>query len=167
MLKKLLFILAIFILNINIAQAGDIFSSPSSMKEASAQMPQFRNITCKFRQEKLLPDQKTILKSSGDFEFLKDKSITFKTTSPVQSVTSYSPDDYMFAAFSSKNSSYLEKTFDIFFEKNSDLWTLGLKPKKNSKPAKGLNSIVVEGKVDITKIIIDTKNSGKTTIYFE
>ncbi|GBF22674.1 signal peptide protein [Candidatus Gastranaerophilus sp. (ex Termes propinquus)] len=177
MFKKIFAIFATILLSVNIIQANanthsSVFSHPSSIKEASQKMPALNSACAKFRQEKLLPDNKTVLQSSGDFEYVKDKGMVFKTTHPLQSTSYYSPDDFLFAV-SNKGNFNIEKNFDIFFIENEskNSWTLGLVPKKNSKMEKQLNSVVIEGKDNaafaLNKIVISTKNSGKTTIWFE
>ena len=53
-------------------------------------------------------------------------------------------------------------------ESRQDGWRLGLVPKKDSQVHKYLKSIEIEGNPDmITKIIISTVDSGKTSISFK
>ena len=81
------------------------------------------NISCKFRQEKQTSN--ILLKSSGDFVFDKSKGVTFYTTYPIKSTTSYSTREYrqinnVITAISNKSYSRLEKDFKFYFQKEND-----------------------------------------------
>lgn len=70
-------------------------------------------------------------------------------------------------AISNKNYSYLDKNFDLYFVKNNDIWTVGLKPKQGSAASTQINNIIVNGQVDIKQIKISTIKNGTTDISFK
>lgn len=167
-MKKVLIIISLLI--ISPVFAG-VFEHPAKLEEISKKLPALESVKCKFTQEKYIPQSGLTLKSSGDFEFEKDKGVTFYTTYPIKSTASYTSKEYrqinsVITAVSSGAYSKLEKDFKFYFVKNNALWTLGLVPQKDSKTANYLKSIKIEGKTDISEIIIITKDLTKTTIRF-
>jgi len=166
MFKKI-FIL-ILILFCTPSAYADVFSHPEKLSVIIKSLPEFNSVKCKFEQEKTMSG--VVFKSSGDFEFIKDKGIVFKTTFPVQNVTSYESSQYkqineIVNAISSGNFEKIESVFNFYFEKQGAKWVLGLVPKK-SKQAEYLKSIEIEGEKNISKMIITTQNSVVTKIRF-
>ena len=156
------------------ADADSIFNHKITAKEAAKNLPEFSDTSCKFSQDKIIKSSASecvTLKSKGNFKFEKDKGVTFETTYPVKSVTSYTSSQNkhvssIVKALANKNYTYLEKNFDIYFLQTQDKhWELALKPKKDSKAAAALKVINIHGKSKIDKMIIDTQNS-KTTINY-
>ena len=168
-LKKFL-VTIIFLLIISPVFA-DVFEHPKKLEDITKELPALESVRCKFSQEKYLPQSGVTLKSSGDFVFEKNKGVTFYTTYPITSTTSYTSKEYrqinsVITAISSGAYSKLEKDFRFYFEKNNGIWTLGLAPQKDSKVANYLKSIEIEGKSDISRIVIITKDLTKTSIRF-
>jgi len=170
MLKKIFITLSIFFITMQTAAAG-VFDHPQKLSEIYPQLPQLHSVNCKFKQEKTLPNTATTLTSSGDFQFIKDKGVVFKTTYPIESTTSYNASEFkqineVIRAISNKSYSKIENIFDFYFTKTGEIWTLGFIPKKSHQSAKYLASVEIEGQNDISKIIIIMKNSTRTTIRF-
>lgn len=152
-----------------------IFISPvfatTPVSQIVDKLPELKSTECKFRQEKFLPSSNVTLKSSGDFRFEKDKGVTFYTTFPIKSTTSYTSKEYrhinsIITAISNKSYSRLEKDFDFFFDKNGSLWELKLVPKADSTVSNYLKSIEIKGENEIKKIVILASDLTRTTIYF-
>ncbi len=149
---------------------ANVFDYPEKLENIAPKIPQYGSLSCKFEQEKFLPKSDIMLKSSGDFKYEKDKGVTFYTIYPIRSTSSYTSREYkhinnVISAISNKSYSKLEKDFQFYYE---DGWRLGLVPKKDSQVHKYLKSIEIEGNPDmITKIIISTVDSGKTSISFK
>lgn len=168
MIKKICLILAIlFFMQPTFAS---VFEHEQKLAYIVKQLPAMKSVSCKFKQEKYLPNSKVTLKSSGDFKFVKNKGVTFYTTYPIKSTTSYSNKEFkqinnIITAISNKSYSKLEKDFNFYFQKNSN-WDLGLKPKSSSKVANYIKSIEIEGNEDISKIVIITSDLTRTTISF-
>ena len=155
---------------ISLSAYGNVFEHPEKLENIAGNIPQYNNVSCKFFQEKFLPNSNVILKSSGDFKYEKDKGVTFYTTYPIKSTTSYTSREYrhinnVISAITNKSYSKLEKDFQFYYESG---WKLGLIPKNTSQIYNYLKSIEIEGNKDmITKIVILTVDSGKTSIRFE
>ena len=135
------------------------------------ELPKLESIDCKFKQEKLIKNIQKPLLSNGNFKFVKGEGAYFETVYPVQSTVSYTNKDYkqindIILAISNKKYSKLDREFDFYFSKNERLWTLSLKPKTESKSAKYLDSLTIEGDEYINKIIILAKDGSKTTQWF-
>ena len=170
MFKKILLIFFI-IMGVNVSGFAGVFDNPKKLEEIAPNLPEFSSIKCKFEQEKTMPNSQMVLKSSGDFEFIKGEGIIFKTTFPIESTTSYNSTEYkqindIVNAISNKNYGKIEAVFDFYFDKVGDKWTLGLVPKKSKQVAKYLKSIEIEGINDISKMKITTQNSVVTLIKF-
>ncbi len=169
-MNKIFCLLLIFLLFISSsvsANQNEIVKIDSLVKE----LPEFNDISCKFKQEKQLQNISKPIISKGNFKFTKNEGIVFETTYPIKSEVSYTNKNYkqineIIKAISSKNYSKIEKEFIFYFEKKDSNWKLTLKPEQNSKPQEVLNSITIEGSEIINKIIIDLKNGNKTTIWF-
>ncbi len=150
---------------------GDVYDYPQSLENISKQIPKPENIKCKFKQERYLKNIKNPIVSGGDFEFVKSKGVCFLTTYPVVTKTDYTNKNYrqindIISAISSKKYSKIEKEFNFYYEvKNSD-WTLGMKPKKNSKTSDFIKSITICGKDYIKKIETSQTNGNKTVLWF-
>ncbi len=166
---KILSFLLIFFISLP-SFASDLFSNKTSAKYVIENAPSFENAICTFSQNKFMKKSEISLISGGDFEFMKDKGVIFKTTYPIQSDSYYTSDSNKNAAsiiksVANKDYSFLEKNFDIYYlkEENSTNWTLGFKPKKGSKIEDNLLSIQIFGNTKddkgiISKMIIDTDN---------
>lgn len=167
-MKRLFLIFCGIILGISTANA-DIFSHPADIKNIA--MPQFENVTCKFSQTKTIPNSESEIKSGGDFRFVKEKGVIFETKFPLQMVTSYTSTENkrissIISAINSKNYSYINQNFNIFYEKNSGVWTLALKPKPGSKTNAHIASIIIKGEKYINRLDINTLKNGSTKINF-
>lgn len=169
-LNKIFFII-VLPLFLCLSAKADVFNHKTDLKTIEKQLPHLGDITCKFAQEKQIQGSKVIIKSGGDFKFEKNKGVTFYTTYPIKSTTSYTQKEYkqinsIIKAVSNKQYGKLEKEFDFYFEKKSQVWILGLKPKSGAPAANYLDSIEIDGKIDISKIEIITKDKTKTSIRF-
>jgi len=167
-MKKLLILFTGFIIAAGVCYA-DVFSHPARVEDIT--VPQFNIVSCKFTQEKTIPNSAQSIKSGGNFRFVKDKGVVFDTTYPVKMTTSYTSDDNrrisgIISAINKKDYSYLNKNFSIFYEKRGSIWTIALRPKPDSKINAHIASILIEGGIYIDKININTKNSGSTKISF-
>lgn len=151
---------------------ANVFEHPQNLPTIAKQLPELNSINCKFRQEKTISSSHLILKSSGDFKFEKNKGITFYTTYPIKSTSSYSSREYkqinsIISAITNKSYSRLERDFNFYYEGNIQNWTVGLLPKKNSQVYDYLKSIELSGNSKmITKITILPVDLNKTTIWF-
>lgn len=147
-----------------------VFNHPSNSGAISHNMPKLKDASCKFTQEKYIGT--AVLKSGGNFKFTKKGGATFETLYPIKSTVSYSSSqnkqiNNVILAISNKNYTYLDKNFNLFYTKENDIWTVGLKPKKGSAVASQLNSITVKGTTDISNIKIATIKNGTTDISFK
>lgn len=139
------------------------------IKDVVNNLPPMKSVSCTFKQQKTFGN--TTLNSGGDFQFIENKGVIFKTKYPIQSTTTYSSASNkqindIILAISNKNYSYLEKNFDINFEKSANnSWILNLAP-KNSTVKAHLKSIYINGDTGIKRIVINSVNSGKTDISF-
>ncbi len=170
MFKKLFQILVITIVFCQSSYAN-VFEHPQKLSTITNELPELSSINCRFRQEKTFPNSNVKLNSSGNFKFVKGKEIVFHTTYPTNMVTTYNTTEYrqindIINAISTKSYSKIEKIFTFYFQKTNNNWNLGLIPKQSHSCAKYLSSIEIQGASYITKIVITTKNSGKTTIWF-
>ncbi len=164
------FILVIFILVFSCPTFAGVFEHPQTLANIAGQLPELSSIKCNFRQEKVISNSK--IKSSGTFEFVKNRGVTFYTTYPITFTKSYNSGEYkqindIINAISNKSYSKIERAFNFYFEKTNDVWQLGLKPKSGHPSAKYLKSIEIHGKSYINQMIITTVDSTKTTIWFE
>lgn len=150
--------------------SDDVFNHPSTSKAISSQMPKLKDVSCKFTQEKYIGS--AVLKSGGNFQFVKNKGAIFETLYPIKSTVSYTSAQNkqmndVIVAVSNRNYSYLDRNFSLFYKKENNNWTIGLKPKKGSVTASQLHDIVIKGSVDINNIKIDTTKNGITDIHFK
>ena len=176
-MKKTVFLfLFFFFLSTPNAYARDIFSCRADANVLGAQMPQFENAVCKFEQNKYMSQTGINLKSGGNFEFIKNKGITFETLYPIHSKISYNASDNknvnaVVKSVINKDFSLLEKNFDFFYKKtNQTNWQLALRPKAGFALEGEMNYLLIEGEMScakgvITKITIALKNMI-TTINF-
>ena len=169
------FIFCFFILKTE-ASAADVFNHPAAAQTAAAQMPEFESTKCKFKQNKYMTASKINLVSGGNFQFVKDEGVSFETTYPIHSETSYTTSNNkninaIVKAIINKNFSYIEKNFEIYYMKTGTLnWILALKPKVNSPLIRDMKYLIITGETKntrgiITKIVISTENNT-TTISF-
>lgn len=150
--------------------SDDVFNHPSTSKAISSQMPKLKDVSCKFTQEKYIGS--AVLKSGGNFQFVKNKGAIFETLYPIKSTVSYTSAQNkqmndVIVAVSNRNYSYLDRNFSLFYKKENNNWVIGLKPKKGSVTASQLHYIVIKGSVDINNIKIDTIKNGITDIHFK
>ena len=150
--------------------SDDFFNNSSTSKAISSQMPKLKGVSCKFTQEKYIGS--AVLKSGGNFQFVKNKGAIFETLYPIKSTVSYTSAQNkqmndVIVAVSNRNYSYLDRNFSLFYKKENNNWTIGLKPKKGSVTASQLHDIVIKGSVDINNIKIDTTKNGITDIHFK
>ena len=150
--------------------SDDVFNHSSTSKAISSQMPKLKDVSCKFTQEKYIGS--AVLKSGGNFQFVKNKGAIFETLYPIKSTVSYTSAQNkqmndVIVAVSNRNYSYLDRNFSLFYKKENNNWTIGLKPKKGSVTASQLHDIVIKGSVDINNIKIDTIKNGITDIHFK
>lgn len=170
-MRKILIFLLIILSGMSICFASDdIFNHPSTSKAISSQMPKLKDVSCKFTQEKYIGS--AVLKSGGNFQFVKNKGAIFETLYPIKSTVSYTSAQNkqmndVIVAVSNRNYSYLDRNFLLFYKKENNNWTIGLKPKKCSVTASQLHDIVIKGSVDINNIKIDTIKNGITDIHFK
>lgn len=175
MKAKLFLILVFMFVSTSVSVYADsVFNHNVSAKYVAENLPVFSDSSCKFSQEKSMKNNSTgeiKLKSGGNFKFEKDKGVTFETLYPVKSVSSYTSAQNkqvssIIKAIANKNYTYLERNFDIYFQKNNTKdWELALKPKKDNKASAQLKSITIKGQRVIEYMVIDTLNS-KTSIHY-
>ena len=149
---------------------ANVFDNETTLDKITKELPELHNVKCKFKQEKQISNM--VLNSSGDFIFDCAKGVTFYTTYPVVSTTSYSSREYrqinsIITAISNKSYSGLEKNFKFYFDRNAKNWSLGLMPKSGTPAYNYLKSIEIVGSENIDKIVILTYDKTKTTIRFE
>ena len=170
-MRKIFIFLLIILSGMRICFASDdVFNHPSTSKAISSQMPKLKDVSCKFTQEKYIGS--AVLKSGGNFQFVKNKGAIFETLYPIKSTVSYTSAQNkqmndVIVAVSNRNYSYLDRNFSLFYKKENNNWTIGLKPKKGSVTASQLHDIVIKGSVDINNIKIDTIKNGITDIHFK
>lgn len=170
-MRKFLILLILILCGINLCFATeDVFNHLSTSKAIAQQMPKLGDAYCKFTQEKRIGE--TVLKSGGNFQFIKNKGAIFETLYPIRSTVSYTSSQNkqindIIVAISNKNYSYLDKNFNLYYEKTNGLWTIGLKPKKGSVASSQLHDIIIKGKEDIQNIKISTIKNGVTDISFK
>ncbi len=168
---KIWILTLITILCANICFAMEnVFSHPETSKNIAKNMPSLKDAVCTFTQEKTIGS--TSLKSGGNFKFIKSKGAIFETEYPIKSTVSYTSAQNkqmndIIMAISNKNYSYLDKNFDLYYMKNNDIWTVGLKPKQDTAPATQIQNIIVNGQTDIKHIKISTMKNGTTDISFK
>ncbi len=169
-MKKISLVFFIVIIFSNLVYA-DLFSSRQSLENISKNIPEINSIKCKFKQEKYLNNIPKPLISSGEFEFIKEKGVIFRTKLPFESVTDYTDKSYkqvndVIKAISSKKFYRIEREFNFYYENNAGNWSLGMKPKSDSTASNYINSIIIEGTDYINKITINQINGNKTYIWF-
>ena len=171
-MPKFLIITILILAGVNFcfASSGDIFNYPSTSRKISKLMPVLKDASCTFTQEKYIGS--VVLKSGGNFKFIKNKGAIFETLYPIKSTVSYTSSQNkqmndVIVAISNKNFAYLDKNFNLYYKNENGRWTVGLKPKNGSAAASQLNDIVVKGLVDIDNIRINTVKNGITDISFK
>ena len=151
--------------------SAKIYDSPSNLASISKQIPKMGSVKCKFRQEKYMQNISKPLVSSGNFEFVENKGVYFYTLYPYKSTVEYTNKNYrqindIVTAISTKKYTRLEKEFSFYFEGNIEKWSLGMKPKKNSKAYDYISSITIDGADYIYKIDIKQTNGNQTVLWF-
>ena len=100
MYKFLLFLISLFLgFNLCIA-SDDIFSHPNTSRYIAKQMPELKDVSCKFTQEKYIGT--AVLKSGGNFQFVKKKGAIFETLYPIKSTVSLNMSFLLWRAFGGK-----------------------------------------------------------------
>ena len=174
MLRKLglfLFGMSISLLPI-FAQNTDIFNYPKNSKIVASQMPKLPPVMCKFSQTKAI-NSSSAINSGGNFTISKNNVITFETLYPIVSTVKYSSNQNkqisnIITSIKKNNYAYLEKNFNLYFNKINTNWILALKPKNNSPIVKYLKNIIIQGdSKNITQIIINSANSSNTSVKFK
>ena len=150
---------------------ANVYDSPTNLESISKHVPKMGSIKCKFKQEKYLKNIEKPLVSFGDFEFAEKNGVYFYTKYPVQSTVDYTNKNYkqindIVNAVSTKKYSKLEKEFNFYYEKNSEKWSLGLKPKKSSNAYNYVSAITIDGTDYIHKISIQQTNGNMTVLWF-
>lgn len=168
MYKNVIYIL-IAIFFIPQACFADVFNSPRDLEYIVQKMPVFDVMDCNFKQEKKMPNN-VILNSSGEFVFDKTNGVTFKTTYPIKTVNAYSPREYnqineIINAIANRKYSKLENQFNFYYL-DTNPWQFAMKPKVNSQASKYIKYVEIFGKNQISKMVVATTNSVKTTIWF-
>ena len=168
MKRPLLLLVSLFIIS-SANASEDVFNY--KVDTDAIQIAPFSDVTCKFEQEKSLPNSKQTIKSGGDFQFVLKKGVIFETLYPVKYTTSYTSKENKYVndiivGISKKNFSHIEKNFDIFFQKQDEKWVLGLIPKAETPASNQLKNIIIFGEKNIDRIIIDTINNGSTKLKF-
>ena len=168
MKRPLLLLISLFVMSSAIA-SEDVFNH--KVETDAIQIAPFSDVTCKFEQEKSLPNSNQVIRSGGDFQFVLKKGVIFETQYPVKYTTSYTSKENKYVndiivAISKKNFSQIEKTFDVHYMKQNEKWVLGLIPKTDTPAALQLKSIVIFGQKDINRIYINTINNGSTNLKF-
>ena len=168
MKKPLLLLILLFVIS-SANAAENVFNH--KVETEAIKIAPFTDVTCKFEQEKSLPNSNQTIKSGGDFQFVLKKGVIFETQYPVKYTTSYTSKENKYVndiivAISKKNFSHIEKNFDIFFQKQDEKWVLGLIPKAETPAANQLKNIIIFGEKNIDRIIIDAINSGSTKLKF-
>lgn len=169
--KLLIFMFFLFYSGIFSFALAAVYNNSVSLSNISSQIPELKDIRCKFKQEKFLQNISKPLVSSGDFEFVKNKGVYFYTTYPIKSTVGYTNRNYkqindIIKAVSSKKYSEIDKEFNCFFLKTENIWTLGLRPKPTSNLKNYINTITVKGSDYIQEIEISQTNGNKTLIWF-
>lgn len=170
-MKNKLIYLPVFFLLLTLSCNAAVYDCKIEAKSLADKLPELNNIECKFKQERILKNIDKPLISGGSFKFDKKTGIFFETTYPIKSSTSYTTKDYeqineIILAISNKKYSKLDSTFDFYYQENSSIWTLGLKPKPKTGIDKYIDSITIEGQNYINKIVILMKDGSKTTQWF-
>ena len=134
-------------------------------------LPQYRSVSCNFTQVKTIPNSAAEVKSGGIFKYRSDNGVIFETTYPVRATVAYTTEQSkkiseIISAITRKDSTYLNQNFDLYYIKNEKDWRLSLTPKKTSKTASVMQSIIIEGAQYINQIDINTIKSGNTKINF-
>ena len=168
MKKPLLLLILLFVIS-SANAAENVFNH--KVETEAIKIAPFTDVTCKFEQEKSLPNSNQTIKSGGDFQFVLKKGVIFETQYPVKYTTSYTSKENKYVndiivAISKKNFSHIEKNFDIFFQKQDEKWVLGLITKAETPVANQLKNIIIFGEKNIDRIIIDTINNGSTKLKF-
>lgn len=148
-----------------------VYSSVFAAMPADITLPQYRLVSCNFTQVKTIPNSAAEVKSGGIFKYRSDNGVIFETTYPVRATVAYTTEQSkkiaeIISAITRKDSTYLNQNFDLYYIKNEKDWRLSLTPKKTSKTASVMQSIIIEGAQYINQIDINTIKSGNTKINF-
>lgn len=169
MLKKFLVVIFLTLFVTQCAFADNIFDYPANAVDVAEKLPQLKSVSCKFTQEKTLKNK--TLKSGGNFQFIKDKGVIFETLYPVKTTSSYTSSQNkqisdIIKGIASKDYSFINKNFNLFYMSENLNWTVALTPKKKSPAYDHIESIIIYGRDDINKLNINTSNGTSTSINF-
>ncbi len=151
--------------------SASVYDHKTNAKVLMKELPVLNNIECTFKQEKILKNIEKPLISGGNFKFDKSRGVFFETTYPIRTITSYTNKDYeqindIILAISNRQYSKLDNAFDLYYQKNTEDWTLGLVPKGTTILDKYVGSITIDGSDYIKKIVIDFRDGSRTTQWF-
>jgi len=168
-MKKILFLFAGILIGSTVSAKDLIFEYRA--KPDSVFIPQYRAVSCKFTQNKTIPNSDTVIQSGGNFKFNAGSGVVFDTQYPVVNTTAYTTDrdkrlGSLINAIAKKDYTYLNNNFEIFYVKNGLQWRLALKPKVGTKANGIMSSIIIEGGKYIDRIDIKTPKSGVMNINF-
>lgn len=168
-MKKFFVLLFSFVIVLSANASEEVFNHKVSTDVI--EIAPFRDVVCKFEQEKTIPTSNTTIKSGGDFKFVLKKGVIFETLYPVKYTTSYTSKENKYVndiivGISKKNFSQIEKTFEIHYMKQDEKWVLGLVPKTETPASLQLKNIIIWGEKDINRIFINTLNNGSTKLKF-
>lgn len=154
---------------ISVFAAEGVFSH--KVQPDQINIPEFKTTSCKFTQEKLLNNSQNVLRSGGNFQFIEKKGVVFDTLYPVKYTTSYTSGQNKYitdiiVSISRKDYSYIEKNFDLYFQKQGSNWELALTPKTKSPASAQIRNIIIFGNIGISRIDINTLNNGSTKLNF-
>lgn len=167
-MKKIILII-FFLFNCAFA---NLYENPVKFASLKEKLPELKSAKLKFTQEKYFKNAKKPIISRGDFEFIKNKGVYFKTTYPIQKETSYTNQNYkqineIINAISNKKYSKLDDEFDFYYEKTAQEWLFGLKPVRGVKTSDFIVSITLKGNDEyINKIEITQTNGNRTILRF-
>lgn len=169
MLKKILAVIFLTLFAAPHVFADNIFDYPANAVDVAEKLPQLKSVSCKFTQEKTLKNK--TLKSGGNFQFIKDKGVIFETLYPVKTTSSYTSSQNkqisdIIKGIASKDYSFINKNFNLFYMSENLNWTVALTPKKKSPAYDHIESIIIYGRDEINKLNINTTNGTNTSINF-
>ncbi len=149
---------------------ANVFEHQTTAEKLANSLPEINSVSCKFTQEKKFP--KSTLKSGGNFHFVKERGVIFETLYPVKTTTSYtsannSQINNIIKGIANKDYSFINKNFELYYEKEANNWIVALKPKAKSPAAQQLKNIIIYGNRNINQIDINTLNGNYTKIKFD
>ena len=166
-------ILVLFLLMLSISLPAFSIKETTPAAVVAKNVPDLQSVSCKFVQERNFGTN--VVKSSGDFKFIKGKGVFFMTTYPVKSTSSYTSTNNKYIndvimAVSKKNFSKIDSEFNMYLNKpsNSQNWNI-LMTAKDEKIKNHIDSVKIYGdNTRITRITVNQVNPAvKTDIKFQ